>query len=98
MILKNSKNKYTILIFRESKEFLDDLIDTNPKLREQLCEKIREIKDNPYKSKFKKLKNSKAYRRARSGNYRIIYFIEGNKIFILRIGLRKSVYKSKYFS
>ena len=44
----------------------------------------------------KKLKNSQGYRRARSGDYRIIYFIEDNKIFVIKIGLRKSVYKKKF--
>ena len=98
MISKNLKNKYKLFIFKESKKFLDELIKLNPNLREQLCEKIREIQVNPFKSKFKKLKNSNGYRRARSGDYRIIYFIEDNKIFIIKIGLRKSVYKKQFYS
>lgn len=96
MISKNLKNNYKILIFKDSKKFLDELIKINPYLREQLCEKIREIQSDPFKSKFKKLKNSQGYRRARSGDYRIIYFIEDNKIFVIKIGLRKSVYKKKF--
>ena len=103
--------KYKLCIINEEDEFLEALKNDNPKLRDQLCEKIKEIRENPFKSKFivlhaneknplKKIysdmPDSIKYRRARSGDYRIIYFVVKNRIFITRIGLRKTVYKRKY--
>lgn len=87
---------YKICINNEEDNFLESLKKDNPKLRNQLCNKIKEIKDNPFNSKFKSLKGDHGYRRARSGDYRIIYFVEKNRIFITRIGLRKNVYERKY--
>ena len=91
-----SKSSNKIFISREYRGFLDELKLTNSKLYERLCNKIREIRSNPFKSKFKNLKNTDGYRRARLGDYRIVYFVEGNNIFITRIGLRAHVYKKGY--
>ena len=91
-----SKNSNKIFVSKEYREFLDDLKLSNPKLYEHFCNKIREIRSNPYKNKFKNLKNADGYRRARLGEYRIVYFIEGNNILITRIGLRSQVYKKNY--
>ena len=91
-----SKRSNKIFFSKEYREFLDELKLSNPKLYERLCNKIREIRSNPFKSKFKNLKNTEGYRRARLGKFRIVYFVEGNKILITRIGLRSHVYKKNY--
>ena len=91
-----SKSSNRIFVSKEYREFLDELKSINPKLYERLCNKIREIRSNPFKSKFKNLKNTDGYRRARMGDYRIVYFVEGNNILITRIGLRSHVYKKDY--
>ena len=93
MTLKSS-NK--IFISKEYREFLDELKSNDSKFYGRLCDKIREIRSNPFKSKFKNLKNTDGYRRARLGNYRIVYFVEGNNILITRIGIRLQVYKKDY--
>ncbi len=91
-----SKSSNKIFISKEYREFLDELKLTDSKFYERLCNKIREIRSNPFKSKFKNLKNTDGYKRARLGNYRIVYFVEGNNILITRIGLRSQVYKNNY--
>lgn len=47
MTLKNSNKIY---ISKEYREFLDELKLSNPKLYERLCDKIREIRSDPFKS------------------------------------------------
>jgi len=91
-----SKSSNKIFISKGYREFLEELKLSNPKLYKRLCDKIREIRSNPFKSKFKNLKNTDRYRRARLGDYRIVYFVEGNNILITRIGLRSQVYKRNY--
>ena len=91
-----SKSSNKIFVSKVYREFLDELKLTNSKLYKQLCDKIREIRSNPFKSKFKYLKNTEGYRRARMGDYRIVYFVEGNNILITRIGIRTHVYKKDF--
>ena len=86
-------SRYIVQIFNSCRDLLDDLKMYNIPLYNQFCDTIREIKSNPFKSKFKKLENSDKDRRARSGGYRIIYYVKDNMIFITKIGLRKDVYK-----
>ena len=91
-----SKSSNKIFVSKEYREFLDELKLTDSKLYKRLCDKIREIRSNPFKSKFKNLKNADGYRRARLGDYRIVYFVEGNNIPITRIGIRAHVYKKDF--
>ncbi len=86
-------NKYNIQIIRPCQDFLDDLKKYNLPIHTQLCDTIKEIISNPFNSKFKRLRNSDRDRRARSGNFRIVFFISNNTILITKIGLRKNVYK-----
>ena len=69
-----SKSSNKIFVSKEYREFLDELKLTDSKLYKRLCDKKREIRSNPFKSKFKNLKNADGYRRARLGDYRIVYF------------------------
>ena len=86
-------NNYKIQVINPCKEFLDDLKEYNVHIHNQLCDTIREVMTNPFKSKFKRLENSDRDRRARSGDFRIVYFVKHDVIFITKIGLRKNVYK-----
>jgi mRNA-degrading endonuclease RelE of RelBE toxin-antitoxin system len=86
-------NKYKIQIIAPCQDFLDDLKEYNLTIHTQLCDVIRELISNPFKSKFKRLENTNRDRRARSGDFRIVYFVNNDTIFITKIGLRKNVYK-----
>ena len=86
-------NRYKIQIIKSCQRFLDDLKEHNVVIHSQLCDTIKEIIPNPFNSKFKKLRNSNRDRRARSGDFRIVFFVSNNTIFITKIGLRKNVYK-----
>lgn len=57
--------------------------------------KYNEIKENPYDSQFKQLQSSKCpqCKRAKVGNYRIIFFISQNDIEIVSIISRRDNYK-----
>ncbi|WP_407378923.1 type II toxin-antitoxin system RelE family toxin [Methanobrevibacter sp.] len=86
-------NKYNIQIIAPCQKFLDDLKEYNLPIHTQLCDTIREVISNPFNSKFKRLRNSDRDRRARSGDFRIVFFVSNNTILITKIGLRKNVYK-----
>ena len=86
-------NKYKIQIINPCQDFLDKLKEYNLPIHTQICDSIGEIISNPFKSKFKRLENSDRDRRARCGDFRIVFFISNNMIFITKIGLRKNVYK-----
>ncbi len=62
--------------------------------QEKARDKILSLEDNPRPAGSKKLKNTPFFR-VRTGNYRIIYFINEEKrvIKILAIGHRKDVYR-----
>jgi len=62
------------------------------KIRLQIAPHIRGLRDNPYPSNSKKLKNSNGNYRLRSGSYRVIYSILPDKILIQAIGDRKDIY------
>lgn len=86
-------SKYKIQIVASCQDFLDDLKKYNLPLHTQLCDTIKEVISNPFKSKFKRLENSDRDMRARSGDFRIVFFVSNDTIFITKIGLRKNVYK-----
>ncbi len=88
---------FKIEIISSCKRYLNSLEDSQylkyNKLHNNLCNVIKDIKYNPFCPKFKKLKGSTNLRRARFGNYRIVYFVKEGTVFISQIGLRKNVYK-----
>ena len=86
-------NNYTIQVINSCQEFLNQLKEYNLPIYNQLCDTIREVKANPFKSKFKRLESSDRDRRARSGDFRIVYFVKNDTILITKIGLRKNVYE-----
>ena len=86
-------NKYKIQVINSCQKFLDGLKEYNTPIHDQLCDTIREIISNPFNSKFKRLRNSDRDRRARSGDFRIVFFVSRSNVVITKIGLRKDVYK-----
>lgn len=62
---------------------------------DKILEKIKHLASNPYPSGTKKLIGKFGLWRIRSGNYRIIYSIEGKELIveIIRIRHRKDSYK-----
>lgn len=86
-------NKYKVQIIAPCQDFLDGLKEHNLPVHTQLCNTILEIISNPFNSKFKRLRNSDRDRRARSGDFRIVFFVSKSNILITKIGLRKDVYK-----
>jgi mRNA interferase RelE/StbE len=62
--------------------------------QKRIAKVIDSLETNPLPNKAKKLINSE-YWRVRVGDYRIIYFIENNKVLVLiiKIGHRRDIYK-----
>jgi len=53
----------------------------------QIAQKIMSLRENPYPTDYKKLKNS-VFLGVDSGEYRIIYSIEDKTLFIIIVGKR----------
>lgn len=58
----------------------------------QIAGKLRSLKDNPFSQGVKKLKGADAYR-IRSGDFRILYTVNGNEVVVYAIGNRKDIYR-----
>ena len=86
-------SKYDVKYMKSCRKLLDDLEIHNPKLHKKITMMVDEILENPFKSKFKKLKDSKRNRRNSNGDYRVVYFVDDGTVFVSKIGLRKYVYK-----
>ncbi len=86
-------SNYKVQVDNSCLNFLKGLEKYNNSLHSQICDTIKEICSNPFKSKYKKLEESERDFRARSGNYRIVYFVSNGTVFITKIGQRKNVYK-----
>ena len=61
------------------------------KERKRIMEKLDKAKERP-KQHFTKLKGADFWK-LRIGNYRVVVAIDRNRIRVLRIGLRKNIYK-----
>lgn len=72
---------------------LEQLDNQEPLISLRICKKIEELRDNPF-PKVKRLKGDDVFS-LRVGDYRIILDInvKENKIYVLRIGHRKNIYK-----
>jgi len=80
---------YKIEWTKKASDNLDSLDNFTSK---RIVKKIDELLINPFSKDVKKLKEMKGYR-LRVGDYRVIFDIESNSIFILKIGHRKNIYK-----
>ena len=57
----------------------------------RILQKIEELKEDPFSKDIKRLKGETSFR-LRVGDYRVIFDILGDKIFILTLGHRKNIY------
>jgi mRNA interferase RelE/StbE len=57
----------------------------------RISNKVEELKENPFSKDVSRLKGRTEFK-LRVGDYRILFFIAGNKISILRLGHRKNIY------
>jgi mRNA interferase RelE/StbE len=79
-------------------EIQKDLIGIPQNIKETIRRAIEERLVHYPEAVSQPLRRSlKGYRKLRVGDYRVIHRIQGNSIFILKIGCRKDVY-SKIFS
>jgi len=62
-----------------------------PALFKRILQKVEELKEDPFSKDIKRLKGETSFR-LRIGDYRVIFDIIGDKIFILKIGHRKNIY------
>ena len=75
-------------IWPPAKEFIEAV---SKKHAQQLIARIERLAENPA-PQSKLLEGYAPLRRLRSGDYRIIYQIQGQTVLILKIGHRKEVY------
>ncbi len=72
-----------------TKKSLDELDKLEQTITRRIIKKVDELINKPLD--IKKLKGEKAYR-LRVGDYRVIFDIRGDAIFILKVGHRRSIY------
>ena len=87
---------YTIVIHKKAKKEIDKIPDTYAR---KIVETIYKLAENPRPSGCKKLSGSDEYYRVRVADYRIIYFIEDEILYIevIKIGHRKEIYRKRWF-
>jgi len=86
--------RYTIALSKLAKSKFDQIFLASQKLGRQIAKAIDRIAQNPQLGEH--LKGEwKAYRKYRSGSYRIIYRIEHSQliIYVITIDDRKDVYR-----
>ena len=86
-------SKYTVVLSKKAQKTLNGLSDS---IVEPIHNAIAALGENPRPIGCIKLTNREAYR-IRTGNYRIIYEIIDNKLFvyIVDVGHRKDVYRKQ---
>jgi mRNA interferase RelE/StbE len=78
---------------RQAVKFLEN---AHPKHSKQIARKLSDLRNEPISNDSSQLKGQYAkYRRADIGEYRIIYFVEGEVLYIVLIGKRNDseIYK-----
>lgn len=71
----------------------DELGSLPRKIQIQIKKKIDRLRSNALPSGAKILNDPRGYRRLKSGAFRILYKVNGNKITVAKIGPRKDVYR-----
>ena len=79
-------------IIKEHPDFFKDLDNLSVKDLETFFKKKNKIKENPERQKHLS-GGENCYREPITENIRLIYFIEGNNIWLLTIGKHKEAYK-----
>lgn len=81
---------FGIFLSTEAAKFLKNL-DKEDKYR--IVEKLKLLENGPFSLPYKKIKGRENTYRIRVGDFRVIYSIRGYEIRVLKIGLRKGIYK-----
>ncbi|MEK6926092.1 MAG: type II toxin-antitoxin system RelE/ParE family toxin [Nanoarchaeota archaeon] len=71
---------------------LENLEGLENQISGRITKKVNELVENPLSKDIKKLKGLAGYR-LRVGDYRVIFDIEKDTIFILKVGHRKNIYE-----
>ena len=69
----------------------NELEKLEPIIARRIVKKVKQLENDPYSMNIKKLKGQEGFR-LRIGDYRVIFYIEKNDIFILKVGHRKNIY------
>ncbi len=75
------------------KKAIKELEKLPPLVSKRIVMNVKELKEKFYLKDIKKLKGSMEYR-MRVGDYRVIFSLNGNTIWIVKVGHRKEIYKS----
>jgi len=67
------------------------LLKLEPHIADRIYNKVEELKENPFSKDVFRLKGRTEFK-LRVGDYRVLFFIEGGKISISRLGHRKNIY------
>lgn len=81
---------YRLVYTRKSER---DIRKLDPSVRHQIGKAILKLQDNPFEHSEKLTNPEIGTYRFRTGDYRIIFDIEGTDIVILRVGHRKEIYR-----
>ena len=90
---KNGEKEYQIELDDAAVRDFDKL---SPKAKKQIAKLIDTLADDPYAGNVQELKGYKGIYRKRTGDYRVIYTIQNERliVLVLVIGPRKDVYKT----
>lgn len=67
------------------------LLKLEPSIAQRIFNKVDELKENPFSKDVSRLKGRIEFK-LRVGDYRVLFFIAGNKLSISRVGHRKNIY------
>jgi len=81
---------YNLVYTRRAEKNIKKL---NPSIKRQIGKAILKLQDSPLEHSEKLTEPKIGTYRFRTGDYRVIFDIEGKDIVILRIGHRKEIYK-----
>ncbi|CAG0964546.1 hypothetical protein METP3_01053 [Methanosarcinales archaeon] len=81
---------FGIFLSTEAAKFLKNLDKEN---KDRIVEKLKLLENGPFSLPYKKIKGRENTYRIRIGDFRVIYSVRGNEIRVLKIGLRKGIYK-----
>jgi len=70
-----------------------DIKKLNPYVKRQICQAILKLQGSPLEHSEKLTDPKIGTYRFRTGDYRVIFDIEGKDVVILRVGHRKEIYK-----
>ena len=84
---------YSIGVYKSARDFIKNQI---PKHQKQIKKKIKALQDDPRPPRSKLLGGSHDLHRIRSGNFRVIYKVDDDKLIVVvvMVGDRKSIYKT----